>query len=238
MRLTLACSMVLFMLAGCGNVVIVPQNGPGATTGAGGATVGTTGSTTNTGTTITTTTTTGNGGAGGVSTTITTTTTTGNGGAGGVSTTTSSSSTCVALTCADVNADCGTLSDNCGGTLQCGTCPAGVICGGGGIPNQCIGPCQGGAGCCPRTCLEQNADCGMVSDGCGNILDCGACPPGETCGGGGQPGACGSMCLGKTCGQLGVDCGTVGDGCGDTLHCGNCSSGQTCGGGGVPNVCG
>jgi hypothetical protein len=27
----------------------------------------------------------------------------------------------------------------------------------------------------------------MASDGCGNVLDCGTCPAGQTCGGGASP---------------------------------------------------
>ena len=50
-----------------------------------------------------------------------------------------------------------------------------------------------GSTCKPKTCMELNADCGPVADGCGGLLDCGPtmCPKaGEICGGGG-PSKCG-----------------------------------------------
>jgi hypothetical protein len=80
--------------------------------------------------------------------------------------------------------------------------------------------------------------CGMAPDGCGNTLNCGTCPPGQTCGLFG-PGTCGSPdCVPQTCAQQGLDCGPTGDGCGDVLQCGTCPMGMTCGGGGKPGVCG
>ena len=36
-------------------------------------------------------------------------------------------------------------------------------------------------GCAPETCLTLGAGCGVVDDGCGFSLDCGACPGGELC---------------------------------------------------------
>jgi hypothetical protein len=45
--------------------------------------------------------------------------------------------------------------------------------------------------CCGKTCADQGFNCGMVGDGCGNALDCGACLAGQTCGGGGMPNVCG-----------------------------------------------
>jgi len=38
---------------------------------------------------------------------------------------------CTKKTCNDYSATCGTPSDNCGGTLQCGTCGTGLACGDG-----------------------------------------------------------------------------------------------------------
>jgi hypothetical protein len=42
--------------------------------------------------------------------------------------------------------------------------------------------------------------CGSISDGCGSTLDCGSCPTGETCGGGGAPNQCGGGT--SNCGPL------------------------------------
>lgn len=96
--------------------------------------------------------------------------------------------TCTPKTCADLGIQCGPAGDGCGGAIQCGTCPTGQTCGGGGIPSVC------GAGvpsCTPRTCAQAGADCGPVADGCGGLLQCGTCAPPQTCGGGGKANVCG-----------------------------------------------
>jgi hypothetical protein len=48
-----------------------------------------------------------------------------------------SSGTCTPTTCAAHGANCGSISDGCGGTLTCGSCTAPATCGGGGTPNVC-----------------------------------------------------------------------------------------------------
>jgi hypothetical protein len=58
------------------------------------------------------------------------------------------------------------------------------------MPNKCG---MGTGGCTPRTCSQQNANCGPVADGCGGLLDCGVCPTGFTCGGGGVASQCGGV---------------------------------------------
>jgi hypothetical protein len=92
--------------------------------------------------------------------------------------------------------------------------------------------------CTPSTCGAQGIQCGPAGDGCGSLIDCGACPTGQFCGGGG-PGKCGSSnsCVPSTCGAQGIQCGPAGDGCGNLLDCGNCPAGQVCGLGG-PGKCG
>ena len=168
---------------------------------------------------------------------------------------------CVPKTCADVGATCGPIGDGCGGIVDCDVCPiadAGAdaadassnatcgcaspqTCGGGGVPSKC----GGSQGCVPLTCGQQNITCGKTGDGCGNVIDCGDCGSGESCGAvtpskcgasGGADG--GGSCQPKTCADFGVDCGPAGDGCGGLLDCGSCSGAQTCGGGGVPSKCG
>jgi hypothetical protein len=104
----------------------------------------------------------------------------------------STSCACTPTTCAAHNATCGSIPDGCGGMLDCGPCPAGTTCGGGGVPNQC------GSACIPTTCAAHNATCGSIPDGCGGMLDCGPCPVGTTCGGGGVPNQCGGSCLAFT----------------------------------------
>ncbi len=92
--------------------------------------------------------------------------------------------------------------------------------------------------CTPGTCAAAGVSCGPASDGCGNLLDCGTCPSGQYCGGGG-PGKCGttSSCTPETCSSQGIQCGKAGDGCGNTIDCGNCPTGEICGAAG-PGKCG
>jgi len=148
---------------------------------------------------------------------------------------------CTPTTCTAQGKNCGTISDGCGGTLNCGsTCPANQTCGGGGTANVC--------GCTPTTCAAQGKNCGMISDGCGKTLDCGDCQGQQSCGGGGKANVCGSpTCTPESnsafCARVGKNCGSVTgtDNCGATRtvsSCGSCTSPDTCGGGGKTNVCG
>ena len=94
-------------------------------------------------------------------------------------------------------------------------------------------------GCTPTTCTAQGIECGSATDGCSNIIQCGSCALGSTCGGGGKPGKCGSSaCTPKSCTEVGVECGSTGDSCGNVLACGTCTAPLACGGSGVPGICG
>lgn len=118
-------------------------------------------------------------------------------------------------TCAQLNANCGFVTDTrCTGVVECGTCPDGQFCGGDG-PSRCgtngsgdAGACSGTncATCSPKTCADQGFNCGPAGDTCGNKLDCGmpsGCTiPGWSCGGSAKPGVCG--CTG-ICSQI-PDC--------------------------------
>jgi len=77
--------------------------------------------------------------------------------------------------------------------------------------------------CVATTCSAQNVACGPIGDGCGNILPCGTCPPGEAC----IAGNCVTTCTPKTACPANVVCGSVSDGCGGIIHCGSCATG-TC----------
>ncbi len=145
---------------------------------------------------------------------------------------------CMPLSCAQQGLSCGSTGDGCGGSLDCGACPMGESCGGGGMSGQC-GVAPDGATCLPLTCVEQGLACGAAGDGCGDLLACGDCPMGETCGGGGTPGQCGAPnCKPRTCDQAMANCGVIGDGCGGIVDCGMCTPPETCGGEDVPNQCG
>jgi hypothetical protein len=88
--------------------------------------------------------------------------------------------------------------------------------------------------CTPKSCRATGATCGVIPDGCGGTLDCGACATPNTCGGGGVPNQCG--CKPTTCAA--ESCGSIPDGCGGTVDCGACAGPNSCGGAGVPNQCG
>jgi hypothetical protein len=113
--------------------------------------------------------------------------------------------------CDAQNKNCGTISDLCGHTIDCGQCQGTQSCGGGGTPNVC-------GGCTPTTsCAAQHKTCGSVDTGCGTE-DCGSCPLPQTCGGGNNPNACG--CTPATSCPADAECGTIDDGCGGTIVCG------------------
>jgi hypothetical protein len=91
---------------------------------------------------------------------------------------------CTPVTCASKGANCGTISNGCGGVLQCGTCSDPQTCGGSGTLNVC--------GCTPASTCPAGQNCGSAPDGCGGAIDCGSCSDPETCGGGGTPNVCGT----------------------------------------------
>jgi len=49
------------------------------------------------------------------------------------------SASCTPTTCSALGKNCGSVSNGCGGTLNCGTCTSPQTCGGGGVPNVCGG---------------------------------------------------------------------------------------------------
>lgn len=130
---------------------------------------------------------------------------------------------------------CGSISDGCGGVIQCATCTAPEVCG-----VKVASHCDSVV-CRPRTCASLDATCGKIADGCGAELDCGTCVGPATCGGGGTPNRCGgAVCVPLTKAQVCLPgrCGQQSDGCGGVLDCGGCTIPNTCGGGGTPSVCG
>ncbi|MBI2394510.1 MAG: SUMF1/EgtB/PvdO family nonheme iron enzyme [Deltaproteobacteria bacterium] len=132
---------------------------------------------------------------------------------------------CRPRSCAEVGAECGAISDGCGGTLACGTCQEPATCGTGG-PNKC--------GCSATTCASAAATCGQKLDGCGGVLSCfgglatdNACAANKSC-----------FQTATSCAAAGASCGQIQNGCDQVYSCGTCSAGLTCGGGGVANACG
>jgi hypothetical protein len=126
---------------------------------------------------------------------------------------------CAPSTCEGLEATCGTLSDGCGGTIECGECESPEWCGGGGVDNQC--------GCTPATCEILGFNCGIVDDGCGGVLDCGTCSGDQSCGG--DPYRSPNVCGCTPVDRCPVDgCGYAPDGCGSYVFCGSCESGGFC----------
>jgi len=78
---------------------------------------------------------------------------------------------CTPKTCSSLGYNCGTASDGCSGTLNCGTCSTGYTC----SSNKCV------AACTPKTCSQLGKSCGSWSDGCSSTLNCGTCASGKTC---------------------------------------------------------
>src|SRR6266852_2398192 len=93
--------------------------------------------------------------------------------------------------CTAEGADCGTISDGCGGTLNCGdTCTPPNTCGRGGTPNTCGAICTctctapGGTVCAsPSDVVDDctSSNCASVCDTlCANLITVRTCPTGST----------------------------------------------------------
>jgi hypothetical protein len=77
--------------------------------------------------------------------------------------------------------NCGTMPNGCGGVTTCGgACPTGQSCGGGMGANKMANVCNAGMACMPMMCSGNM--CGLISDGCAAVLDCGTCQTGKSCG--------------------------------------------------------
>lgn len=122
--------------------------------------------------------------------------------------------------------ECGTISDGCGGTVNCDTvagfgCKSGESCGVHGIANRCD-PAK-----TPDECIAQGRTCGKIVSACGppfKEITCGQCKNGDVCN---DNGVCGKPCTPKTCAVdfKDFECGTFDDSCGGTVTCGKCTSG-------------
>ena len=87
--------------------------------------------------------------------------------------------TCSPTTCQLQNKNCGSISNGCGGSLNCGTCQSGYSC---GTNNICVQNTNPNPVCTPTTCQIQGKNCGTISNGCGGSLNCGTCQSGYSCG--------------------------------------------------------
>ncbi|MEW5853662.1 MAG: hypothetical protein AB2A00_33105 [Myxococcota bacterium] len=119
------------------------------------------------------------------------------------------STVCVPLQGSSCNA-CGSAGQTCASATDC--------CSG----MECTqGICQQPQ-CQPRTCQQMGATCGVVDDGCGQVLDCGTCRAGEMCGAARQ-------CVVVMCGGPGQPCSAQAP-CAPGLACinGVCMDGGAC----------
>jgi hypothetical protein len=127
----------------------------------------------------------------------------------------------VASLCAASGAQCGLISDGCGGQVDCGGCAAGLSCGARGIGNRCDPPEF------PNECITANRNCGPYTSACGGpTLNCGTCTAPNVC----VNGQCMPPCSPSTCTTPGYvnHCGMGLDaGCGQTLNCG-CGAALNC----------
>jgi len=92
--------------------------------------------------------------------------------------------TCQPKTCSQLGKECGSWSDGCGGTIDCGTCPSGQTCSNGicvAAPGPgCSDECSSGA----RECVDSTSykECGNYDDdSCTEWSSAIACAAGETC---------------------------------------------------------
>ncbi|MBN8470769.1 hypothetical protein JYJ95_30045 [Corallococcus exiguus] len=106
---------------------------------------------------------------------------------------------CAPATCSQAMVACGRTPDGCGGFIDCGDCQAGT-CNNGrcvappvpaepkkdptGPISTCTPGCKPNESCvddrcvCQRaTCATLGLKCGTADDGCGGVLQCGACVP-------------------------------------------------------------
>jgi len=72
---------------------------------------------------------------------------------------------CIPTTCSALGKNCGSWSDNCGGTLNCGSCTSPQTCNNGICQTSCTNQCTSGAKQCKDTMTTQT--CGDYNgDGC------------------------------------------------------------------------
>jgi hypothetical protein len=129
--------------------------------------------------------------------------------------------------CTNAQAECGIISDGCGGYVDCGGCPAGMQCGAQGDANRCQPKEE------PVECQAAGRECGEIDSECGGKVKCGDCTPPDVCNANGK---CGPPCTVKDCNALGnPQCGTVDDGCGGQKKCNDCPNAveYTC----INNMC-
>ena len=108
---------------------------------------------------------------------------------GGGNTCTASGTCCTPTTCAAAGRNCGSMSDGCGMTLDCGSCPVGDSCSSGGVCRCSNGIRDGGeagvdcGGTCPTKCANGTSCTSGGSCTSGNCVEGVCCnsPCNTTC---------------------------------------------------------
>ncbi len=153
------------------------------------------------------------------------------GGAGGASSATSAAQTSSAM--AQASSSTGGPTTTATSTGAATTSSAATTAGATGTTGTTGATTSSGTPCMPKTCADLGAQCGMIDDGCNDMISCGTCS---------SPGVCGAVtanqcCVPKTCADLGAVCGPASDGCGGTLECGACTGTEGCAAQGTANQC-
>lgn len=133
-----------------------------------------------------------------------------------------------------ISIECGSVPDGCDGSIACGECPTGTVCGANGQNFAC--------GCEETTCASygDGAECGIVPTHCGSAgetIFCGdclggrmcvdnkcVCPPGANCNSGCEGGEPTYPCTKNECSPP----GGLPDGCGGVANCPSCTNGEDC----------
>jgi len=149
---------------------------------------------------------------------------------------------CTQSTCQDLGYECGEAWSRCGepfsgdNNLTCSECTGGMIC---NLNSKLCEPdctADSDENVCLSAELEQGIECGIISDGCGGIVDCeDNCPPGEHCGVRGVANRCDKPERPLECEILGWNCGDLESACSGTVNCGECPQGEVCN---INHVCG
>ena len=92
--------------------------------------------------------------------------------------------TCTPTTCSAQGKTCGSISNGCGGTLECGTCTSPQTCGGGGTANVCGG---GSSSCSATVSAYTQAKCNSTAVYNGKLYRCIS----QAAGVNGEPSGCG-----------------------------------------------
>jgi hypothetical protein len=144
---------------------------------------------------------------------------------------------CEAASCADLGYECGTAWLGCGpqsNTTDCGACPSDKNC------NDALHVCEPKTGgtcggmtpkqMCDAAAANSGVQCGVITNGCGGLIDCTSvdpayvCRAGTFCGGAGVPNQCAPAEPPTECFVAGYNCGTLMSACGGTVNCGTCDA--------------